>query len=83
MEIKKENIRILLIILGLLTLLRSPGLTGKRVREDQEHTFHPKLAEGWIFSILCAVIFGSTPILIRMAFLDSETEGLGPGLAGG
>tara|TARA_B100000029_G_scaffold279939_1_gene274119 strand:- start:190 stop:1185 length:996 start_codon:yes stop_codon:yes gene_type:complete len=76
-------IGIFLIILGLLTLLRSPGVAGKGIREDKTKNFQPRLVEGWVFSILCAVIFGSTPILIRMAFLDSKTEGLGPGLAGG
>ena len=50
-------IGIFLIILGLLTLLRSPGVAGKGIREDETKNFQPRLVEGWVFSILCAVIF--------------------------
>ena len=42
--------------------------------------FQPRYAEGYAFSIMAAVVYGVTPLLIRLAIIGGD---LGTGVAGG
>jgi len=74
---------ILLIILGPVIALRSPGARGGKSSGGTEPAFKPKLVEGYIFAIICALAFGTTPIYLRAAFLDAQQSGISNGLIGG
>jgi uncharacterized membrane protein len=78
-------------ILGIILVVAGPALTlgpdkkpaASIVAPDDApaiKVFNPHYREGYIYSLLSALGFGVSPILIGMAF---ETKGLAVGLAGG
>ena len=74
-------------ILGIALLVSAPALMRNATPEatDQAETsptkFQPRYAEGYAFSIMAALAYGVTPLLIRLAVIGGG--GLGTGLAGG
>ena len=74
---------IALIVLGPVVILRSPTATGKSKLKAPSISFTPDLVEGYAFAILCALAFGTSPILIRSALLDLGGTNVGNGIVGG
>jgi uncharacterized membrane protein len=79
----------LLRIFGIALVIAGPGLTLRRDKPAEsevapetpsETTFIPQYAEGYMYSLLSAIGFGLSPILIGMAF---EKKGIAVGIAGG
>ncbi|HKO71594.1 MAG TPA: EamA family transporter [Bradyrhizobium sp.] len=79
----------LLRIVGIALVIAGPGLTLRPDKPAQsevvpetpsETTFIPQYAEGYMYSLLSAIGFGLSPILIGMAF---EKKGIAVGIAGG
>ncbi len=79
-----------LILLGpTLTMSGKQALPGERAVSDEKITpidaekpaaFQPKYAEGYTFSLLSAIGYGLSPILVRVGL---ENQGIGVSLAGG
>jgi drug/metabolite transporter (DMT)-like permease len=73
-------------ILGIALLALAPALMRNATAEaigapDQGlPKFQPRYAEGYAFSIMAAVVYGVTPLLIRLAIIGGD---LGTGVAGG
>lgn len=80
-------------IVGIALLLAAPMLAarphapapGKAETVHQESkqssaSFQPKLGEGYLYAILSALAYGSSPILVRQAMIDGQ--GMAGGLAG-
>jgi drug/metabolite transporter (DMT)-like permease len=73
-------------ILGIALLALAPALMRNVTAEaigapDQGlPKFQPRYAEGYAFSIMAAVVYGVTPLLIRLAIIGGD---LGTGVAGG
>ena len=74
---------IVLIVLGPAIILQSPAIKSKTQTNLSEPSFTPNLMEGYIFGIICAIAFGTTPIFIRSAFLDIGETNIGHGIIGG
>jgi uncharacterized membrane protein len=74
-------------ILGIALLVSAPALMRNATPEATEQAetsltkFQPRYAEGYAFSIMAALAYGVTPLLIRLAVIGGG--GLGTGLAGG
>ncbi|MGZ3309168.1 MAG: EamA family transporter, partial [Xanthobacteraceae bacterium] len=74
-------------ILGIAFLVSAPALMRNATPEATEPAetsltkFQPRYAEGYAFSIMAALAYGVTPLLIRLAVIGGG--GLGTGLAGG
>jgi uncharacterized membrane protein len=74
-------------ILGIALLVSAPALMRNAAPEATEQAetsltkFQPRYAEGYAFSIMAALAYGVTPLLIRLAVIGGG--GLGTGLAGG
>jgi drug/metabolite transporter (DMT)-like permease len=74
-------------ILGIALLVSAPALMRNATPEATELAetsltkFQPRYAEGYAFSIMAALAYGVTPLLIRLAVTGGG--GLGTGLAGG
>jgi drug/metabolite transporter (DMT)-like permease len=74
-------------ILGIAFLVSVPALMRNATPEATEQAetsvtkFQPRYAEGYAFSIMAALAYGVTPLLIRLAVIGGG--GLGTGLAGG
>ena len=74
-------------ILGIALLVSAPALMRNATPEATEQAetsltkFQPRYAEGYAFSIMAALAYGVTPLLIRLAVTGGG--GLGTGLAGG
>jgi uncharacterized membrane protein len=74
-------------ILGIALLVSAPALMRNATPEATEPAgtsltkFQPRYAEGYAFSIMAALAYGVTPLLIRLAVIGGG--GLGTGLAGG
>ena len=74
-------------ILGIALLVSAPALMRNATPEATEPAetsltkFQPRYAEGYAFSIIAALAYGVTPLLIRLAVIGGG--GLGTGLAGG
>jgi drug/metabolite transporter (DMT)-like permease len=77
-------------ILGIALLALAPALMRNATAEaigapDSARAlglpkFQPRYAEGYAFSIMAAVVYGVTPLLIRLAIIGGD---LGTGVAGG
>jgi len=73
-------------ILGIALLALAPALMRNATAEaigapDQGlPKFQPRYAEGYTFSIMAALVYGVTPLLIRLAIIGGD---LGTGVAGG
>jgi drug/metabolite transporter (DMT)-like permease len=73
-------------ILGITLLALAPALMRNATAEaiiapDQGlPKFQPRYAEGYTFSIMAALVYGVTPLLIRLAIIGGD---LGTGVAGG
>ena len=73
-------------ILGIALLALAPALMRNATADaigapDQGlPKFQPRYAEGYAFSIMAAVVYGVTPLLIRLAIIGGD---LGTGVAGG
>lgn len=73
-------------ILGIALLALAPALMRNAPAEaigapDQGlPKFQPRYAEGYAFSIMAALVYGVTPVLIRLAIIGGD---LGTGVAGG
>ncbi|MEE2746139.1 MAG: EamA family transporter [Pseudomonadota bacterium] len=75
-------IGIAMVVLGPAFMLKSPEVLGKKNSEIAKE-FTPKLLEGYLFATLCAIAFGTTPIMLRSAFLDIEGSSIISGILGG
>jgi uncharacterized membrane protein len=79
----------LLRVIGIFLVVAGPGLTlgpdkqtsaGVGPETPDEAAFVPQYAEGYFYSLLSAVGFGISPVLVGLAF---QTKGLAIGIAGG
>lgn len=68
---------IVLIFLGPFVMVRRRSRPSEQLRQS---SFVPNYVEGWIYGLLSAISYGTSPILVRGAL---ENHGLGPSLAGG
>jgi uncharacterized membrane protein len=73
-------------ILGIALLALAPALmrnaTAQDIGEPEQGLpkFQPRYAEGYTFSIIAALVYGVTPLLIRLAIIGGD---LGTGVAAG
>lgn len=72
-------------IAGILLILSGPALTvtrrgGKKPEKQKELAFTPVYLEGTIFSLLAALAYGTSPVLVRFAL---ETSSWRASIAGG
>jgi drug/metabolite transporter (DMT)-like permease len=74
-------IGIILVFLGPAVMLNGRKSSPAKPRSASE--FQPKYVEGFTFSILSTVAYGSSPLFIRAVFEHGGGTGIGASLAGG
>ncbi|MGA7487103.1 MAG: DMT family transporter [Xanthobacteraceae bacterium] len=67
-------------ILGIALLALAPALMRNAAAERAPPKFQPRYTEGYTFALLAALLYGVTPLLIRLAVIRGD---LGSGIAGG
>jgi drug/metabolite transporter (DMT)-like permease len=71
-------------MLGIVLIIAGPALVSRdrwrAVPPGERPAFSPRFAEGFVFALLSAVLYGASPVLVRFAARD---QGLAASLAGG